>query len=376
MKEVPILDEDWSTLLSLLPQEWEQMARTTGAMERTLRRFSSAEAILRTLLLHVARGYSLRETVVRAKASGLADVSDVALLKRLRCSEEWFHALCISLLKEANVQLPEVESLFRMRLVDGTVVSEQGKTGSQWRIHYSMSLPGFHCDHFEMTATKGAGTGESLQKIPVALNDCLIADRGFSRAKDIQHVHEHGAYLIVRVNTSSLVFYQDEQAQQPVSLPDLVQHAKQSGDIYSQLVYVRSEKPKQTIAGRLCVIRKSELAIAKTMKKLRRKASKEQRNIRSQTLEFGQYIIVFTTLPETHFSAFSVLDWYRIRWQIELVFKRFKSLAQLGHLPKYDARSSRAWLYGKLLICLLSEKLVRYASAISPWGYGIISKTS
>ena len=60
---------------------------------------------------------------------------------------------------------------------------------------------------------------------------------------------------------------------------------------------------------------------------------------------------------------------YRLRWQIELSFKRLKSLAQLGHLPKYDDRSSRAWLYGKLFLALLTEKMMRVASTVSPWGY-------
>jgi Transposase DDE domain len=58
-----------------------------------------------------------------------------------------------------------------------------------------------------------------------------------------------------------------------------------------------------------------------------------------------------------------------MRWQIELVFKRLKSLAQLGHVPKYDDRSSRAWVYGKLLVALLTQKLIRIGRTISPWGY-------
>ena len=88
-----------------------------------------------------------------------------------------------------------------------------------------------------------------------------------------------------------------------------------------------------------------------------------------QTLEFAKYVILFTTFPAQAFPAASVLEWYRTRWQVELVFKRFKSLAQLGHLPKRDDESARAWLYGKLLVALLVEKLIRHASAISPWGY-------
>ena len=87
-------------------------------------------------------------------------------------------------------------------------------------------------------------------------------------------------------------------------------------------------------------------------------------------MEFARYVIVFTTFPAL-MSASQVLEWYRIRWQVELVFKRFKSLAQLGHLPKYDDESAKAWLYGKLLVALLVEKLIRHAIAISPWGYDL-----
>ena len=88
-----------------------------------------------------------------------------------------------------------------------------------------------------------------------------------------------------------------------------------------------------------------------------------------QTLEFAKCVILFTTFPIQAFPAANVLEWYRTRWQVELVVKRFKSLAQLGHLPKRDLESSNAWLYGELLVALLVEKLIRHASAIAPWGY-------
>ena len=57
--------------------------------------FHRLDVLLRTLMLHVARGYSLRETIERAKLAHWTDISDVALLKRLRNSEEWLRLLCI-----------------------------------------------------------------------------------------------------------------------------------------------------------------------------------------------------------------------------------------------------------------------------------------
>ncbi len=78
-----------------------------------------------------------------------------------------------------------------------------------------------------------------------------------------------------------------------------------------------------------------------------------QQPARPETLEFANYVIVFTTCSSG--SAADVLRSYRMRWQIELVFKPLKSLAQLGHLPKHDEHSSRAWLYGKLFVTLLAS---------------------
>ena len=116
-------------------------------------------------------------------------------------------------------------------------------------------------------------------------------------------------------------------------------------------------------------MRKTQEAIRIAHKALRRQASKKGTQLQPQTLEFAKYVILFTTFPIEAFPAASVLEWYRTRWQVELVFKRFKSLAQLGHLPKRDDESAKAWLYGKFLVALLVEKLIRHASAISPWGY-------
>lgn len=105
------------------------------------------------------------------------------------------------------------------------------------------------------------------------------------------------------------------------------------------------------------------------LKRLRRKSSKNMSKLRPETLVHAEYIMVLTTFPEREFPAASVLEVYRFRWQIELVFKRFKQIAQLGHVPKHDPESAKAWLYGKMLVALLTEKLIRQARVFSPWGY-------
>lgn len=361
------LNEDWRILSLMFPSNWRQLAKDTHAMVRKLRNFPDEESILRTLFLHFANGYSLRETVTRAKLAGIADVSDVALLKRLRCSESWLKELSLCLLRERgtlNHTLPKVTSI-QMRLVDGTYVKEPGKTGSQWRIHYSLKLPDLQCDYFKLTENEGAETGESYKQFPAKKGDCIIGDRGYSTAQGITYLAKKGAYSLVRVNTSSLLLY--SKAGEGFDLLKAVMALREEYDVGEWSVLI-SEDKKDFIKGRLCVIRKSTIAAEQAIKKIKETAGKKQKTLNPSTLEFAKYIIVFTTLPE-NFSAKAVLEWYRLRWQIELVFKRLKSLTGFGHLPKHDESSSRAWLYGKLFVGLLVEKLIHYANVISPWGY-------
>ena len=116
------------------------------------------------------------------------------------------------------------------------------------------------------------------------------------------------------------------------------------------------------------MVRRSKQAAEHARKKLRRQASKKQTTLTAEALEAAQYFFVWTTLPAA-WSREQVLELYRSRWQIELAFKRMKSIMGLGHLPKKDPSSCRAWLHGKLLTSLLVERMIGAAKKISPWGY-------
>jgi hypothetical protein len=317
---------------------------------------------MRTLLLHVARGYSLRETVVRARLARLAYVSDVALLKRLRSAEEWLRTLCVALLPAQGIEMPQAHPQLCFRLVDSTTIKEPGKTGSLWRVHYSFRVPELCCDAFTLTATKGVGTGDSLTQFVIAAGDHLIADRGYCQAKGIEHVVSKGGALLVRVNTAALPLFTAQGRRVPVLRRLMV--LRQAGQIGEWPVHVHGVT--DVIAGRLCAIRKTEEAIKRTVKRLRRNASRDGEVLQPETLEYAKYIIVFTTFDPLTFSASAILQWYRVRWQVELAFKRLKFLAALGHLPKADAQSARAWLYGKLFVALLTEQLIRRGQLLSP----------
>ena len=357
-------DENWQILLSLLPSDWAQRAIACGAVKR-LRGFESTEALLRTLLLHVGKGYSLRETAVQARTAGLADVSDVTVLNRLRQAEAWWHQLCQALLRERGVAFPALPQQRCVRVLDGTLVKEPGRTGSRWRIHYSLQLPSLLCDHLLVTATKGKGTAEILHRFPAQSGDLVLADRSFCTPVGIAQLQQQKADVIIRWHSTSLPLYR-ANGHRFYLLPHL-RKLSTSGRPGEWAVTIHAAEG--VIPGRICAIRKSAAATRKARKKIKRKAQQGGPKTKPETLEYAAYVIIFTTVPRAELSATEVMTWYRSRWQVELVFKRMKSLANLGHLPKHGDASSRAWLYGKLLLVLLSEKLIHVGRTISPWGY-------
>jgi len=355
--------EDWRVLEGFFPSPWEQLGRSSGAVRR-LRGFPSVEAVLRTLLLHVGCGWSLRETAVQAKLAGLAAISDVTLLNRLRDAEAWLRQLCELLLREQGVELESTIAGRRVRLLDATVVSEPGPTGSQWRIHYSLRLPSLECDHFVLTSTRGAGTAEGFANFPFQARELVLADAGYSHPRGIQVIREHGAEVCVRLNPHALPLY--NEAGERLHLPTTLAALDRVGEAAEWPVWVQAGPHR--LGGRLCAIRKSQAAIQRAEFRLRDKVQRGKR-VGPLTRLCAHYVLVFTTLAAAEASAEKVLQLYRLRWQVELSFKRLKSIAQLGHLPKYDDRSSRAWLYGKLFLALLTEKMIRTARTVSPWGY-------
>lgn len=363
--------EDWRLLVSFLPGNWRELAAKTGAL-KGLRKDKSAENLLRVLLIHLGCGHSLRETAVRARKAQLADLSSVALWKRLRKSQDWLQALCVELFRERGVELAG-QAGFQVRAIDATTVKEPGKSGSLWRIHYSVRLPSLACDYFKLTETEGPGTGESLRQFPIREGDYLLADRGYSTAAGIGYAAAAGGRVTVRVNTGSLAFQREEG--EPFDLLEQVCTLRTAGAERSWPVRVVAPQGP-AVAGRVCAIRKTEEAIRIAQDGIRRDAKRKGRQVQPQTLEFARYVIVFTTFPAAEFSGSEVLEWYRLRWQVELVFKRFKSLAELGHLPKHNDESAKAWLYGKLLVALLVEKLIGHAIAISPWGYRLAAPSA
>ena len=360
--ESAIFETDWGFILSLMPENWRAAFKEKKILKfgRKFGGKAPEENFLRVMFMHLALGYSFRTTAAKAKEGKLVDITDVTLFHHFEKCAPFFEWCNTQLLRENRKNFNDLfKDGRRWKAADGTTVREQGETGSLHRIHYTVDLSSIATDQVVVTDYRA---GESLSRFEVQPGDVFEADRGFAKAPGLAHVKEHGGDVLCRYAPSYLKLFNIDG-----SRFEIKKHLQGLclGNILDKQVYFMHENKKYF--GRVCVTKRSEQATIREQAHIKRQAQLKGREASDKSLFLCNYLLIFTTLGEDDFSAKNIIRAYRLRWQIEVVFKRLKSLLELGQLHKYKAESIRAFLSGKILIALLLEKMISQAEAFSPF---------
>jgi IS4 transposase len=329
----------------------EASARETKAFSRR-REITDAVTLLRLILAYCLGERGLRSTAAWAAAMGLADVSNVALLYRLRRCGDWL-ALLVGRVLAAAAPAASRERL--IRLVDATTVPKAGpaarKNSELWRLHSAFDLPHERFGHFALTDQR---EGETLDRIPVVKGEIRLADRAYLQPDRMARVLEAGADIVIRAGWKSARWL--DAHGHPLDLVAELRAARERGLIDRPIFIKRSGG--EPLALRLIAVRKPPRAAAEARRKARRAAQREGYTLTQPTLDAADWIILVTSLTPEKFTAEDVLALYRLRWRIELAFKRLKSLIGLKAPPGCDERSARPYLLAHLLVILLLEPVV------------------
>lgn len=357
-----ILEQEWGVLTRFLPEGWREWARSTGALRRA-RQVRTPDVLLRLAFLYAASGLSLQQAAARATTSDLARISAVGLMKRMRTAGPWLQALAGGVFAEM-VRMPSLEEVAagrQLRIVDATHVKVAGSSGTDWRLHYVLSLPGLMCDFAEVTDAQG---GETYTRVPVRPGDVILGDRGYCHRAGVAHVIEHGGDVVVRLNSNSFPLLKAEGG-----TLDLLATLRSLKGHEAQGWQVGFEADGRLYAARLCAVRKSPRAAQLSKERLLKQARKKGKTVSAVTLELAEYVFVLTTPGLDDLVPEQVLELYRVRWQVELAFKRLKSLFDIGSAPNQDPAAVRSWIYAKVLAVLLMERLGEESRLFSPWGF-------
>jgi hypothetical protein len=355
------LGQEMEQALEQLGQELdlEATARASGALLRR-RGVSRAKDLLRLVLGYSVLDLSLRLLGSWCVAVGLADISKTALLHRLRKCRAWLGLLVMVLLTRQKVCSPPAGP-WRVKLVDASVICQPGSQGTDWRLHLGFDLGRMCLAGLEVTDAHGA---ESLSRFAWSPGDVAIVDRGYAVRKEVGHVLGAGAWLLLRIGWLKLPL--EDPAGQLFELIAWLKQAPRSPAGQPHEVEVWVSTPAGRFAMRLVAQAIPEAAAEEARRRLRREAKKKGRTPDERSLLAAGFVLLLTNLPVAQWSALQVLQLYRFRWQIELVFKRLKSLLNLDGLRTRDPELVQVYLFAKLLAALLLEQLQRHLTTHYP----------
>jgi hypothetical protein len=365
MDEEVLFEVQWKSLIACFG-DLDASAKSAGALTRK-RGVQSAEALLRLALVYAYTNKSLRETVAWAEGAGMSRMSDVALLKRLRGCGPWLGQLIAAKLAERNGRLGLKQRADRVRLVDATSLSLPGSRGTDRRIHLSLDLGTLSIDRAELS---GPEQGESLDHFDLSAGELVVADRGYAHRAALHRAHTRGGRFLVRLPWKNVPL-QDAQGK----AFDVLAFARQLEDAQpaETSLYLRAPGVAEPIAVRLLVLRKTEAAAEVARSKRQRQSVKRGHRVDIRSLEAAGYILLLSNC--THLSPIEAFELYRMRWQVELAFKRLKSLIHLDHITAKEDRVVQTYILGKLLAALMIEDLTERYLAFSPWGFPLVPTT-
>ena len=349
----------WQEIERQLPAQWEALAYSSGAIKRR-RGVRDAAGLLQLILAYGVGDWSLRMVGLWGTVSGVAGISDVAVLNRLRQSKDWMEQLVGRLLKErvGGDELPAVQ----LCLVDATSLSRPGSHGSDWRVHLHLNVGEMQVENLTLTDSKG---GEGLHYFRFAPGQIVLADRAYGHAKSLTHLLAQQATCIVRMRWQDLSLY--EYQGQPFQVCEWLKTSFTDAGCGAQSLALQLTTQGQTFPLRLVASPLPPIQAEKARRRVRRKAQKNQVQVRPETLLVAGFVLLITNLPAAHWSAAQIAQLYRLRWQVELYFKRLKSMLHLDHLRARDAKLARVYVLAKLLAALLLDRLSQIFLAQLPW---------
>ena len=364
-----LVGQDWEQMLLALPSDLDKSAEVSGALRRR-RGIRSAADLLRIILAYAVCDWSLRVVGAWCVLMGVADISDVAILNRLCHSHIWLGRLIVQVLARRRVQL--VQRPVRLRLVDATVINEPGSCGSTWRLHVSLDLGQQLVDHVELTSAK---VGETLAHFPGQPGDIFVADRGYSYANSIEPLLSSQAQVVVRLNWQNTLV-QDEEGNKVDVLAWLQRaFADNAMRTQAQSVWVRTSKGRDPL--RLVALALPPEAAERARQHKRRRSVKKGETVSARALFACGFILLLTNLPASEWSDEQVLELYRLRWQIELLFKQLKSLLNFSKLRAHDPELAQTYLLGKILALLMLESLTATIATQTPdWFSSLVRPVS
>ena len=345
-------------LINFLPKNYKTLCWEHKAMTRH-RGIQNEEELL-MLSMFYSYGHSLMEVKNYAKTEFNTTISDVGFMKRFNRCNDWIKSIIIEMLGNEVIKydVPKKLKDYKVLAVDASDVRQKGAVQRLFHLHYAVNLFTLSSESFKITPQE---QGETLKNFNFGKNTIVIADRAYASMTGIEYCLENQTDFILRIKNKAFNLY-DENGENVELSSILKDISEQSCDFILYYKYKNKLKPIRFYKNKLkpirfCAVRKTKEEIEIEKKRILRRESKKQISLSDDTKFTHQYFFVVTSIGQ-EFTSDEILRLYRLRWQVEMVFKRYKSILGLGSIPTKTDISGLVWLNCKMLIALLIEKIL------------------
>lgn len=282
--------------------------------------------------------------------------SAVAFMKRL-----FSQMLRIELSK--SVQMDFLSRFSGVFIQDSTVINlpnemsgmfkgTGGSAGkSSVKIDFQMDMQGTACQ----MDIRGGTSSDNTQAVKNPQNGALyIRDLGYFNIDFFSLIIKAGAYFLSRLKSKTAI-YEDIGGKIQLNAYNLAKDLKVNATLYIP-VFIGTRK---LVPAFLIIQKLPPEVVAVKIEKAKKSHKQRMTKITKQHLEWCEFNGYLTNIPPTWFSAETVMQIYGIRWQIEIMFKVWKSIFKIGDIGKMTANRVLCILYGRLIWILLQMKIFR-----------------
>jgi len=349
-------DDDWKTLLGCLPSDYEALAAKHRQVQTQYgnAKICDAATLLRFIFLHAGADLPLRQTVALMAEAGGPSLSPMRLHKKMARAAPYLRSLVERMVAWPKEGAPELWGGYLLTAIDATVVCGPGATGTDARIHTKLRIADVSICAVEVTDVTG---GETFKRFTWEQGELVLADRAYCSPSGVQHVLDAQADVLVRFRLAGIELH--DARGNPIDVLAQVAHLSVGETLDLD---VDAKLSRRMAPGRLIAYRLPDDAVERARKRLRR----ELGSVSAQVMEAAKYVLLFTTATRGRLDAERCLQAYRLRWQIELQFKRWKSLCGFDVLPNFRDDTTLAWLYAKVLLGALLDRMASIPIETSP----------
>lgn len=183
--------------------------------------------------------------------------------------------------------------------------------------------------------------------------ELIIFDLGYYNAKAFRGIDDKGAYFISRVKSNTKFYEEDPYKKSKYIKADIARELKLHGKtLIDKYIYIGGNSNTR-MKVRLVAVRLPNKVAAERIRKARKNAKSKGKTLTKEQIRLLAWNVMITNVPDDMLDAQAICELYRIRWQIELIFKSWKGCFEIDVMNDVGNKYFDCLLYGRLIVITL-----------------------